>query len=58
MMLEEFVTQIKQQTEQFMAEWKSHKGDPAWPNEMEKGDWLEHLMFTIAEYDQERERMI
>lgn len=57
MTLEEFVAQTLQHTERFMAEWKSHKDNLAWPDEMEKQDWLEQLNLAIAEYDQEQEKI-
>lgn len=54
--LEEFIGQTLQYTERFMAEWKGHKDDSAWPNEMKKQDWLEQLILAITEYDREQEQ--
>jgi hypothetical protein len=48
MTLEEFIKEILYDANKFMTEWKSHKGDLNWPDEMEPGEWLEHFALFLA----------
>lgn len=49
MTLEEFAKEMLYDINKFTNEWKSHKGDLNWPDEMEPEDWQEHFAFFLLE---------